>query len=190
MSLLLGPFPLAFAEQARIGGPMPSAVVPLEVPTETPLRLYLTRRVWFHQGAPLTARVIDAVWAFDRVVIPAGTLVQGNIASFQKVSRSAPSRAMLGGDFTPLKRAELSFSSLEFTEGWQMPISVVPALGLDTIYVPKHARSTTRRRRVLRPSKDGLDLYNSGFANARPNGVGRNTLQGPWLHGTRCPLVA
>lgn len=25
----------------------------------------------------------------------------------------------------------------------------------------------------------GLDLYNSGFANARPNGVGRNTLQGP-----------
>jgi hypothetical protein len=86
---------------------------------------------------------------------------------------------MMGGDFTPLKRAELSFSSLEFTEGWQMPISVVPALGLDTIYVPKHARSTTRRRRVLRPSKDGLDLYNSGFANARPNGVGRNTLQGP-----------
>lgn len=25
----------------------------------------------------------------------------------------------------------------------------------------------------------GLDLYNSGFANARPAGVGRNTLQGP-----------
>lgn len=25
----------------------------------------------------------------------------------------------------------------------------------------------------------GLDLYNSGFANARPNGVSRNTLQGP-----------
>ena len=29
----------------------------------------------------------------------------------------------------------------------------------------------------------GLDLYNSGFANARPAGVGRNTLQGPGYMG-------
>jgi Carboxypeptidase regulatory-like domain/TonB dependent receptor len=35
----------------------------------------------------------------------------------------------------------------------------------------------------------GLDLYNSGFANARPTGVGRNTLQGPG-YGLGSPMVA
>ncbi len=142
LSFLLGSYPSAVAEQAATTRPTPVDIVSLEVPAGTPLRLYLTRRVWFHQGAPLTARVVDAVWAFDRVVIPAGTLVEGNVASLQKVSRSTRVRAMLGGDFTPLKRAELSFSSLDFADGRQVPISVIPALGLDTIYVPKHARST------------------------------------------------
>ena len=143
VALLLGPFPLVFAEQAGTTGPTPSAVVHLEVPAETPLRLYLTKRLWFHQGAPVTARVIDAVWAFDRVVIPAGTLLQGNITSLQKISRFARARAMLGGDFTPLKQAELSFNSLDFADGRQMPISVVPALGLDTIYVLKQRSTNT-----------------------------------------------
>lgn len=114
MLLLLSPFSSAIAEQAGTSGPTSPSFVSLDVAVGTPLRLYLTRRVWFHQGAPITARIIDPVWAFDREVIPAGTLAHGNVASLLKVSRLTRARAMLGGDFTPLKRAEISFSSLDF----------------------------------------------------------------------------
>jgi len=40
-----------------------------------PLRLYLTRKIPRRLGAPVEAKVLEPVFAFDREVIPAGTLV-------------------------------------------------------------------------------------------------------------------
>ena len=158
--LILIPRTSAMAGKAATTGPTPAPSISLEVTAGTPLRLYLTKRVWFHQGAALTARVIDPIWAFDRVVIPAGTMVEGNIASLEKVSWVTRARAMLGGDFTPLKRAKLSFRNLDFEDGRHMPVTVVPALGLDTIYIPRQARakSSTRPNRSTLRGKLGQQV--------------------------------
>lgn len=45
-------------------------------------------------------------------------------------------RAMVGGDFTPLKRAQVSFTSLTLPDGRTMPLDTEESLGLRTIYVP------------------------------------------------------
>ncbi len=113
--------------------------IPLQVSEGTPLRLFITHHVRFRQGAPVTAQLIDPVWSFDRIVVPAGAIVQGEISSLIPVERMKRVNAVLGGDLTPLKQAYVKFNSFKLPDGRVMPIVSEPALGLPTTYVPSHS---------------------------------------------------
>jgi hypothetical protein len=45
-----------------------------QVPSGTPLRVYLTKKVDKKKGAPVEAKIMEPVYAFDRQVIPTGTI--------------------------------------------------------------------------------------------------------------------
>ena len=64
----------------------PDPIVQLTVPAGAPLRLYLTGRVYKKAGKPAQAKVLDPVFAFDREVIPAGSLVTGQVSRVQPLS--------------------------------------------------------------------------------------------------------
>ncbi len=110
--------------------------VPLEVEAGTPLRLYLTRRAGYRAGEAVQGSFAEPVWAFDRIVIPAGTSVEGTITSTTPVSKYVRAMAMVRGDFTPLKLAQVSFTRITFPGGKSLPIDSRPSLGLASIYVP------------------------------------------------------
>ena len=63
----------------------PSRNVPLTVPAGTPLRLYLTKRIPRRLNAPVQAKMLAPVYAFDREVIPAGTEVFGTVTRLRAV---------------------------------------------------------------------------------------------------------
>ena len=77
--------------------PAANSTVSLTVPAGTPLRLYVTKRFPKRQGQAVTAKVIEPVYAFDREVIPAGTVVTGTVARTQPVKKSDRARAMVRG---------------------------------------------------------------------------------------------
>lgn len=129
--------------------------VPLEVETGTPLRLYLTKRAGYHLGQGVQGRFAEPVWAFDRIVIPVGTSVQGTITSLIPVSKYARAMAIVRGDFTPLKQAEVSFGEITPPQGKPLAIDSAPSLGLASIYVPP------------RPSKNGKAAKPSSPSNTR-----------------------
>src|SRR5207244_6828896 len=81
--------------------------ISLTVPAGVPLRLYLTNRIPKRSDAPVEARLLAPVYAFDHEVIPAGTQVFGHVSHVQPVSRGQRTRAVLGGDFTPLHIAQI-----------------------------------------------------------------------------------
>lgn len=126
--------------------------VRLEVPAQTPLRLYLTHRIWYRRDEPVQAKVAEPVWAFDRIVIPAGSIVDGKISSLQPVTAMRRVRAIAGGDFTPLKTAMISFTSI--TPPGHTPISIQTdsSAGLNTLYSPprpsKKAQSGAKNSRI------------------------------------------
>ena len=79
--LALACVPLVSASAAA--GTAPDEETPriaLNIPSGAPLRLYLTRRVPKRAGAPVEAKVLEPVFAFDREVIPAGAVVQGEVS--------------------------------------------------------------------------------------------------------------
>src|SRR5664280_2310350 len=89
----------------------------LSVPSGAPLRVYLTKRVSKRAGAPVEAKVLEPVFAFDREVVPAGTVAHGSVSRVQPVARWQRVRAILNGDFTPLRNADLEFTSLTLPDG-------------------------------------------------------------------------
>jgi hypothetical protein len=76
------------------------------------------------------------VWAFDRIVIPAGTTVDGQLTQVQPVSPMLRAMSIVRGDFTPLKRAQITFTRLTLPGGSSRNFDAQPSFGLDSIYMP------------------------------------------------------
>ena len=62
-------------------------IIPLAVPVGVPLRLYITKRFSKKLNAPITARLLTPVYAFDRTVIPAGATVLGHVSQIHSLAR-------------------------------------------------------------------------------------------------------
>src|SRR5689334_17318509 len=130
--LLLGQ--IAFSEDsAAIAKSVP---INLRVEAGTPLRLYITHRTWYRINETVEARFAEPVWAFDRIVIPAGTLVHGQVRELDPVPGMVRARAIVGGDFTPLKQAQVSFTSLTLADGRTLRFETQRWRVMSTIYTP------------------------------------------------------
>ncbi len=116
-----------------------AAQVPLLVPAGVPLRLYVTKRIPKKLGAPVQARLLDPVWAFDRQVIPAGAEVLGRVSRIQGISGRQRAMTILNGDFTPLHYAEIEFDTIVMPDGMRLAIHTEETEGLNSI-VPVHPR--------------------------------------------------
>jgi hypothetical protein len=57
---------------AQPAGEEENPKISLTVPSGVPLRLYLTKRVSKRVGAPVEAKLLEPIFAFDREVIPRG----------------------------------------------------------------------------------------------------------------------
>src|SRR5207302_1136818 len=100
----------------------------------TRLGVRLNERVTIeHVGQIVTATVADPVFAYDRVVIPAGAAVTGHIARFASPSRWARARTIVRGDFTPQRTPVVQFDMLTLPDGTQLPISTAVETGRERI---------------------------------------------------------
>jgi len=114
---------IAFSARERAAAQSERPVVELVVKAETPLRVTLDQQVKLKQaGQAITGTLAEAVYSYDRIVVPAGTMVWGHVAKVEKVSRGARFRAFLMGDFTPRRRAVLEFDRLVLDDCSEIPI--------------------------------------------------------------------
>jgi hypothetical protein len=108
---------------AQAFGQTERPLVELVVRAETPLRVALDERVRLKRvGQTVTGTLTEAIYSYDRVVVPAGTKAWGRVTKLEKVSGGARFRAILGGDFTPLRRASLEFDTLVLEDCSEIPI--------------------------------------------------------------------
>jgi hypothetical protein len=145
--------------------------IPLVVPAGAPLRLYLTKRVPKRAGAPVQAKVIDPVYAFDHEVIPPGATVMGKVGRVIPVSKAERVRAILNGDFTPLHVARVDFTTLVMPDGRALPIQTAEEVGLDTIMPSrpvKQKANTQQNAGVLGAGKQQVkDAVQAQIARAK-----------------------
>ena len=105
----------------------------LSVAAGTPLRLYLTERIPKKAGLPVEAKLLDPLWAYDRLVVPTGVVVSGTVRRVEPVDKRQRWRAILGGDFTPLRNALVDFTAVEMPDGRKISIETVASPGLGSL---------------------------------------------------------
>jgi hypothetical protein len=109
-------------------------VIDLVVSAGRPLRVALDERVSLKRvGQVVTGRVVEPVYAYDRIVIPVGTKVRGHVAGIDSGSTLLRARAYLGGNFSPPKHAVLQFDTLQLDDGSDRPIGTVAVSGVPNV---------------------------------------------------------
>jgi hypothetical protein len=125
-------------------------IVELVVESGRPLRVALdltstVKRV----GQEVAGTLVEPVYAYDRIVLPAGTRVAGHIASLEQAPKMTRARAMIGGDFSPRRHVVLQFDTVIRDDGGPMPIETIVTNGTANV-----------RRQVARgsesPKADGV----------------------------------
>jgi hypothetical protein len=96
--------------------------VPLTVEKGFPLDVVLTEKLHFKQNEPVRGKIADSVFAFDRVVIPEGTEVRGQITGFDQGGIWKRVAYALKGDLTPPRNPQISFDTLVLADGTHIPI--------------------------------------------------------------------
>ncbi len=112
------------------GDSVPPQAIALAVAKSTPLQVALDKEVRVKKvGQPVHGRLVQPVYAFDRLVVPAGTEVGGRISGIEAISRKKRVLGILDGDFTPARKVEVQFNELVLPDGKQIPFESVVTPG-------------------------------------------------------------
>jgi hypothetical protein len=102
----------------------------LKLPEGTALRIAIDQRTRIsHVGEPVRGHVVEAVYAFDEPVIPAGSIATGHVTSIAPVSPLHRMEAYANGDFSPFHRYEVTFDQLTLPDGRTLAIDTTVAPG-------------------------------------------------------------
>ena len=129
--------------------PASSQIVPLVLPVNTPLQVKIEKRTRIKGvGQQITGRLVQPVFVFNKEIIPAGSEVIGHVARLNPVNRQRRFKAILNGDFTPLRNPEIQFELLKLPDGKTMPIKTGIASQLG-VMAPFGKRIEARKRNSL-----------------------------------------
>src|SRR5206468_9733055 len=107
-----------------------NANITLVVAAKRPLRVAFTGTVTIRRvGQPVTATLVEPVYAYDRVVLPSGTEVTGHVARLDNPTKMNRTRALLSGDLSPHRVVVLQFDSVK-RKGELVSIETVVSAGV------------------------------------------------------------
>jgi hypothetical protein len=94
-------------------------------------------------GQPITAKLLEPVYAGEALAVPAGSTIKGHVSAISTAPHKRVGR-LLSGDFTPPKMAHVTFDQLLLSDGTTVPIHSDSAVGLGRVanskYLPKAER--------------------------------------------------
>jgi hypothetical protein len=126
--------------------PEVSNSIPLTVPAGTPLKVALDQEVRIQKvGQPVHGRVVEPVYSFDKIVVPAGSEVTGKIASIDGVPKMKRTMAAMNANFSPYRQVHVEFDELVLADGRHLPLQTVvsPASQGVLQFIPANAKENT-----------------------------------------------
>jgi len=97
--------------------------ISLRLPEGTALRIAIDQRTRIsHVGEEVRGHVVDAVYAFDEPVIPAGSVVTGRVTEIAPVPVWQRAEAYANGNFSPFHKFKVTFDGLKLPDGRELAI--------------------------------------------------------------------
>ena len=97
--------------------------IQLTVTSGTPLRVALENEIAIKKiGQPIRGRIVEPVYAFDKLVVPVGSEVVGKITEIEKTSKEKRVEALLNANLSPDRGVTVTFDELILPNGKHVPI--------------------------------------------------------------------
>jgi hypothetical protein len=151
--------------QVRPSAPSPPATAPapektmaLTVPKGAPLEIALKEDIRIKRvGQEIHGQVLQPVYAFDRLVIPAGADVTGRIAKIEPISRKKRIFGILNGDLTPARNVEVEFTELQLADGKHILFQALITPGTGKPIQLVTAKDTAKKKGLQDPAAKKID---------------------------------
>jgi hypothetical protein len=129
-------------------GAVPAApsdtAIDLTVPAGTPIKIALDQEVKVKKvGQPVHGKVLEPVYAFDKLVVPRGTEALGTISEIDDVSKKVRTLAALDANLSPPHSVHVAFSELIMADGRHLPIDTIVTPGSNGVLEFVAARART-----------------------------------------------
>jgi hypothetical protein len=113
------------------------------IPAGVPLRVALEHRVRIKRaGEAIQGRLIEPIYVFDRMVIPAGSVVEGHVAAIGGVPFRRRFSALMSGNLTPRRDVKAQFDTLVLKDGSRLTLHTALAGG--TAHTARVAKPRTK----------------------------------------------
>jgi len=101
-------------------------------------------------GEPITAKLVEPVYAGSTLAIPEGSTVKGHVSSVSTAPLKKRARRLLSGDFTPPRSANVTFDHVILPDGTAVQIHTDTTVGVRDMqtaqYLPKSQRPGVRQK--------------------------------------------
>lgn len=143
------------AEQQHPANPVPITTgaplltVPMSVSAGRPIKVALDSAVRIKTAGQLIhGRTTEPVYGFDKLLIPAGTAVNGKIAAIDGVPKAVRVQYALNANFSPVHNVHLQFDELVLADGRHVPIKTVasPAPNEVLQFVSAHEKGEKKKK--------------------------------------------
>lgn len=96
---------------------------PLTIPSGVPLRVVLEHHFAIKRvGDPMQGRLVDPIYVYDRVALPADSIVEGRVAEIGGVPIGRRLTALLSGNLTPPRNVRAQFDTLVLGDGSRLSL--------------------------------------------------------------------
>jgi len=109
-------------------------MMPMRVEAGTPIKVALDSEVRIRAaGQTIHGRTTEPVYAFDKLLIPVGTLVNGKVAAIDPVPKMTRTMQAANGNFSPLRKVHVQFDELVMADGQTVALPTVASPAPDGV---------------------------------------------------------
>jgi hypothetical protein len=136
------------AVQPQPAAPLPVTVA-MSVPSGTPIKVALDSEVRIRTvGQPIHGKTTEPVYAFDKLLIPAGTPVNGKVSAIDAVPKKVRTLDAMDGNFSPVRAVHVQFDELVMPDGRRLAMHTVASPAPDGVlsFVPANEKSANTNK--------------------------------------------
>jgi len=125
------------------------ATVPMSVAAGTPIKVALDSEVRVRKvGQVIHGKTVEPVYAFDKLLIPAGTVVNGEVSAIDSMPGKTWALDATNGNFSPARHVHLRFDELVMSDGTHVALQTLASPAPDGVLRFVSANETEKTNRV------------------------------------------
>jgi hypothetical protein len=124
-------------------------MMPMSVPAGTPIKVALDSEVRIRQvGQTIHGKTTEPVYAFDKLLIPVGTAVNGRVSAIERVPKKIRILEAMDGNFSPVRAVHVQFDELVMADGQRLPVQTVASPAPDGVlrFVPANENAAKKNK--------------------------------------------